>query len=99
MVNTKFVQSDNIIWAKVDGWWQKYQFSGYNQEFLEWWVDDLFKWYDYIFDRGRDAAKRRTPHARDCYLQPPGVGRGDSSFHLNNAFKSITLLPKVENLD
>ena len=51
VVNTKFVQSDNTIWAKVDGWWQKYELAEYDDDFFNWFVEDTFKWYDIIFTR------------------------------------------------
>jgi len=99
VVNTKFVQSDGIIWAKVDGWWQKYELNGYNQDFYEWWVNDLFIWYEYIFDKGEMPPNGGHHTPGIATYSHRRVGRGDSSFHLNNAFKSITLLPKVEYLD
>ena len=94
VVNTKFVQSDNIIWAKVDGLWQKYNLYGYNQDFYEWWVNDLFVWYHYIFDLKEMPPNggHHTPGVATYSRR--GVGRGDSNFHLNNAFKSITLIPR-----
>jgi len=36
---------------------------------------------------------------RGSQLTAIGRWRGDSKFHLNNAFKSVTIAPKVENLD
>lgn len=99
VVNTKLVNTDNIIWAKVDGWWQQYEIAGFNEEFLHWFVDDTFKWYEYIFDRGETPPNggHHTPGIATCSNRR--TGRGDSRFHLNNAFKSVTIAPKVENLD
>ena len=99
VVNTKLVNTEDTIWAKVDGWWQKYQISGFDEEFLKWYVDDTFKWYEYIFDRGESPPNggHHTPGISTYSRR--GVGRGDSRFHLNNAFKSVTIAPKVENLD
>ena len=100
VVNTKFVQSDSMIWAKVDGWWQKFQLSEYSQEFLDWWVNDLFIWYDLLFGTPQQIPPNGGHHTPGiATYSRRGVGRGDSSFHLNNSFKSITLVPKVENLD
>lgn len=100
VVNTKFVQSDNIIWAKVDGWWQKYQLAGYNSDFFNWYVDDLFKWYDIIFTEGKVPPNGGHHTPGISTYSRMGVGRGDSRFHLNSAFKSTTLAPKAgENMD
>lgn len=95
VVNTKFVQSDDIIWAKVDGWWQKYQLAGYNSDFFNWFVNDLFKWYEIIFDEGGVPPNggHHTP-AISTYSRR-GVGRGDSNFHLNSAFKSPIVPPII----
>jgi len=100
VVNTKFVHSDNIIWGKVDGWWQKYQLAEYDQEFLDWWVNDTFKWYELIFSTPSQPIPNGGHHTPGiATYSRRGVGRGDSSFHLNSAFKSITIIPKLENID
>jgi hypothetical protein len=99
VVNTRLVNTENTIWAKVDCLWQKYQISGFDEEFLDWYVKDTFKWYEYIFDRGETPPNggHHTPGISTYSRR--GVGRGDSRFHLNNAFKSVTIAPKVETLD
>jgi len=99
VVNAKFVQSDNIVWAKVDGWWQKYQLAGYNSEFYNWYVNDLFKWYDIIFTEGKVPPNGGHHTPGIATYSRRGVSRGDSNFHLNSAFKSVTIAPKVENID
>ena len=99
VVNTKSVQTDEIIWAKVDGLWQKYQLAGYNSEFFNWYVDDLFKWYEIIFDEGKVPPNGGHHTPGISTYSHRGVGRGDSSFHLNSAFKSVTIAPKAENID
>ena len=86
------------IWAKVDGWWQKYQLAEYDDDFFNWFVEDTFKWYDIIFDQGKVTAEWRAPHS-GISTYGNCRGRGDSRFHLNSAFKSVTIAPKVENLD
>ncbi len=98
VVNTKNVNENNIIWAKVDGWWQKFQIAEYDQDFLDWYVEDTIDWFDRIFnDRPIANGAHHTPGIATYSRR--GIGRGDSVFHLNNAFKSVTILPKVENLD
>jgi hypothetical protein len=98
VVNTRFVNSDNLIWAKVDGWWQKYALSEYSEEFFDWFVEDTFKWYDIIFSEGK-VPPNGGHHTPGISTYGNRRGRGDSSFHLNSAFKSVTIAPKVENLD
>jgi hypothetical protein len=98
VVNARFVNSDNMIWAKVDGWWQKYELAGYSEEFFNWFVEDTFKWYDVIFNEGK-SPPNGGHHTPGISTYGNRRGRGDSSFHLNSAFKSVTIAPKVENLD
>jgi hypothetical protein len=98
VVNTKFVQSDNLIWAKVDGWWQRYQLAEYSDEFFDWFVADTFKWYDILFNEGT-SPPNGGHHTPGISTYGSRRGRGDSNFHLNSAFKSVTIAPKAENLD
>ena len=98
VVNTKFVQSDNTIWAKVDGWWQKYELAEYDDDFFNWFVEDTFKWYEIIFDKG-ETPPNGGHHTPGISTYGNCRGRGDSRFHLNSAFKSVTIAPKAENLD
>jgi hypothetical protein len=98
VVNAKFVNTDNLIWAKVDGWWQKYELSEYSEEFFNWFVEDTFKWYDIIFSEGK-SPPNGGHHTPGISTYGNRKGRGDSNFHLNSAFKSVTIAPKAENLD
>ena len=99
VVNTKFVNDgSNLIWAKVDGFWQKHTLSEYNEEFLDWFVDDTFAWYDRIFS-GQPIPNGGHHTPGIATYSRRGIGRGDSRFHLNNAFKSVALVPKLEYLD
>jgi hypothetical protein len=99
VVNTKPVHTDNMIWAKVDGCWQKYQLAEYSEEFFDWFIEDTFKWYEIIFDKGETPPNggHHTPGISTYSRR--GIGRGDSRFHLNSAFKSVTIVPKKENID
>ncbi len=99
VVNAKRVNTDNTIWAKVDGWWQQYEIAGFNEEFLHWYADDTFRWYEYIFERGETPPNGGHHTPGIATYSNRRIGRGDSRFHLNNAFKSVTIAPKVENLD
>ena len=82
----------------MDGWWQNYTLNGYNEEFLSWFVNDNLIWFDYIFNQGL-IPPNGGHHTPGIATYGNKRGRGDSVFHLNNAFKSTTLAPKVENID
>ena len=98
VVNASQVTEKNIIWAKVDGWWQPFQLTEYDQDFLDWYVNDTIDWFDRIFS-GQPIANGAHHAPSIATYSRRGIGRKDSSFHLNNAIKSVTILPKEENLD
>ncbi len=98
VVNTKLVENESSIWAKVDGWWQKYPIREFDDEFLTWHIDAHLDWYDRLQNEGVLAnGGHHTPGI--ATYSNRRVGRGDSMHHLNNAFKSVTLVPKREYLD
>jgi hypothetical protein len=97
-VNTSLVESEKTIWAKVDGWWQKYPIREFDEEFITWHIKDHVDWYDRL-QTGKEVATGGQHTPGIATYSNRRTGRGDSMFHLNNAFKSVTLIPKKENLD
>ncbi len=98
VVNTSLVESEKTIWAKVDGWWQKYPVRELDDEFITWHINDHLDWYDRLqTNREVGNGGQHTPGIATCSNRK--TGRGDSMFHLNNAFKSVTLVPKKEYID
>ena len=93
VVNAKNVQSAGTIWAKVDGWWQNYTLNGYNEDFINWWVNDTMVWYEYIFDKGQ-TPPNGGHHTPGIATYGNRRGRGDSNFSLTARSRASPWPPK-----
>jgi hypothetical protein len=98
-VNTTQVESDKTIWAKVDGWWQKFPIRELDENFVSWFLDAQLDFYDRLRNPDREIANGGHHSPNIATYSNRRTGRYDSMFHLNNAIKSVALVPKREYID
>ncbi|MFH1421232.1 MAG: hypothetical protein ABIH42_00730 [Planctomycetota bacterium] len=80
----------NIIRARVDRKWQEYKLCNFPKGFIEWRID---RWRQLI------NGKLRMYLGAHCgCVATYGFPRSDSLFHINNAAKGVTFLPKPNRI-
>jgi len=98
IVSTEEMDS-NIIWARVDKMWRRFQVKDLEQTFWNWNFEERLKRYEAQLAPDWQTNKRYmagTPHTPSIATYGNARGRGDSAFHLNNKFIAIGLAPKEE---
>ena len=98
-VNTKMVEGDKVVWGKVDGLWQKFPVRELDAGFVRWFLDAQLDFYDRLRNPDREIANGGHHSPNIATYSNWRTGRFDSMFHLNNAIKSVTLVPKREYID
>ncbi len=104
-IKTDKVETQGLVTAKVDNLWRQYPVREFDNEFHEWWINEKSWYYDQLLaffsgetnelvipNGGHHHPMLSTYGQRFC-------NRGDSDFHLNNAVKGFTLIPKAEYID
>ena len=89
----------NIIWARVDKMWRRFEVRDLEQTFWDWNFEERIKRYEAQLAPDWQTNKRfmaGTPHTPSIATYGNARGRGDSAFHLNNKFIAIGLAPKEE---
>jgi hypothetical protein len=89
----------NVIWARVDKMWRRFQIRDLEQTFWDWNFAERIKRYDAQLSPDWQTNKvflAGTPHTPSIATYGNARGRGDSAFHLNNKFVALGLAPKEE---
>jgi hypothetical protein len=86
------------IWARVDGWWRRFQIREAEENFWAWNFDERMKRLLIQYEPEWDAVAGgpAQPHIA-TYGNPKG--RGDSTFHLNSKVIYQSLAPKEEHCE
>lgn len=84
----------NVIWARVDKMWRRFQIKDLDQTFWDWNFEERIKRYDAQLSPDWQTNKvflAGTPHSPSIATYGNARGRGDSAFHLNNKFVALGL--------
>lgn len=88
--------SNDIITAKIEGRWRKFQIKELDQGFRDFQSNALVAIYDFIMEEEK-------PFYGGVYcpaiISDGGIKRGDSLFKLNGAYKFVFPCPKEEYID
>jgi len=91
-VNTNQVDQ-RYIWARIEGWWQRYQIQEADEKFINW----------FIKDATLPQEPGQLPRLGGAFMPIYGTygnrrGRRDSQFHLNLACKGGGIPPNKANI-
>jgi len=96
-VNTTQVDS-GYIWARVDGWWRRFQIRELDDNYWNWNFDERMKRLVIQFEAEWDAVAG-GPAQPFIATYGNRRGRGDSDLHLNNKVIYLSLAPKEEHIE
>jgi len=85
------------IWARIDGWWRRFEIREVEDVFWEWSFSERIQSLEARI-AGTHTPTAGGPHTPAVATYGNGIGRGDSSFHINNKFVGADLVPKKENI-
>ena len=96
-VNTAQVD-EGYIWARVDGWWRRFQIRELDEDYWNWNFDERMKRLEIQFEPEWDAVAG-GPAQPFIATYGNRRGLGDSDFPLNNKVIYISLAPKEEYIE
>lgn len=83
------------IWARIDGWWKKFNIREFDDTFWEWSLAERMESFKARI-AGTHTPTPAGPHTPSVATYGNRIGRGDSRFHINNKVVGAHFVPRNE---
>lgn len=90
------------IWARIDGWWRRFQIRNMEETFWTWHYTEMQKSFEQQLADTPYEYRAGGPHSPSVATYGNRRGRGDSDFHINNKIIGLQGAPiqaKVKELN
>jgi hypothetical protein len=81
------------IWARVDGWWRRFQIRNLEETYWNWHFSEMLKSFEEQLSPEPYVFRAGGPHSPSVASYGNRRGRGDSSFHLNSKIIGLSAVP------
>ena len=86
------------IWARIDGWWKRFQIRSLEETFWTWHHEEMLKSFEQQLADTPYEYRAGGPHSPSVATYGNRRGRGDSNFHVNNKIIGLQATPKQDKI-